>query len=173
MQQQTSPTAASPTYAERLWPATVGWVTVVGLAVMLAIALWPVGTVWGVVAGIAGLLAGTVVAVGAASRVAVTGGELVAGSAHVPVALLRDPRALDAAATRHELGPGLDARAHLCLRGWVRTAVRVGLTDPSDPTPYWVVSTRRPAALVSALHTAAGTTPDGAAVTTTGAGDRG
>jgi hypothetical protein len=83
--------------------------------------------------------------------VSVGDGELRAGAAHVPVTLLRDPRALDAAQARHELGPGLDARAHLAQRGWVRTAVRVDLDDPADPTPYWLVSTRRPQALVAAL----------------------
>jgi hypothetical protein len=29
--------------------------------------------------------------------------------------------------------------------------VRVELTDPEDPTPYWLVSSRRPDALARAL----------------------
>ena len=32
--------------------------------------------------------------------------------------------------------------------------VRVPLTDPADPTPYWLVSTRHPARLVAALDAA-------------------
>jgi hypothetical protein len=65
--------------------------------------------------------------------------------------LLGTPEALDVAAMRHELGPGLDARAYVCLRAWARTGVRVALNDPDDPTPYWLVSTRRPELLVQAL----------------------
>jgi hypothetical protein len=149
----TEPAAPAPAarHQERLWPGVAGWVAVIGLAAMLGIALVPVGPVWGAVGGLVGLLAGVAVVVRAADRVVVADGELRAGVAHVPVTLLRDPRALDAAQARHELGPGLDARAHLAQRGWVRTAVRVDLDDPADPTPYWLVSTRRPQELVAAL----------------------
>jgi hypothetical protein len=156
VQPSTSPavTPARPAFTERLWPGTAGWLTVVGLAAMLTIALVPVGPVWGVAGGLVGLVGGLTTVLLTADRVTVTGGELVAGAAHVPVALLRDPVALDAAATRHALGPGLDARAHLAHRGWVRTAVRVTLVDEADPTPCWIVSTRRPEALVAALRDA-------------------
>ncbi|MGI3786257.1 MAG: DUF3093 family protein, partial [Janthinobacterium lividum] len=34
---------------------------------------------------------------------------------------------------------------------WVSTSVEIGLDDPADPVPYWLVSTRRPGALASAL----------------------
>jgi hypothetical protein len=81
----------------------------------------------------------------------VSDGVLRAGSARIPVALLGPAQALDVAAMRHELGPGLDARAYVCLRAWARTGVRVALDDPADPTPYWLISTRRPQLLVEAL----------------------
>ncbi|GIG38060.1 DUF3093 domain-containing protein [Cellulomonas pakistanensis] len=144
-------TTTAPAFAERLWPSPAGWLAVPALAAMLGIVLVPLSPVAAAVAAAAGLVAAAAAAVRLSTPVRVEGGELHAGDAHVPVALLRAPRALDAAETRHELGPGLDARAHVCLRGWVRTAVRVELDDPADPTPYWVVSTRRPAELVAAL----------------------
>lgn len=150
----------TPAFDERLWPSPTGWIAVPALAAMLGIALWPVGTGAGIAGAVAGLVLAGVVAVRSATRVRVQDGELHAGSAHIPLTLLRDPQPLDADATRHALGPGLDARAHLCLRGWVRTAVRVELDDPADPTPYWVVSTRRPAALAAALLTTGGTDDD-------------
>ena len=48
-------------------------------------------------------------------------------------------------------GRGDDARAHLVLRPWVSTTVELALADPADPVPYWLVSTRRPGALATAL----------------------
>ena len=60
--------------------------------------------------------------------------------------------ALDAEQLRTALGPELDVRAYLCVRGWVRTGVRVTVNDPDDPTPYWLVSTRRPERLIQAAH---------------------
>jgi hypothetical protein len=144
-------TTTAPAFAERLWPSPAGWVAVPALAAMLGIVLLPLSPVAAAVGAALALVAAALAAARLATRVRVEGGELHAGDAHVPLALLQAPRALDADETRHELGPGLDARAHVCLRGWVRTAVRVELDDPADPTPYWVVSTRRPADLVAAL----------------------
>ncbi|GAA2722862.1 DUF3093 domain-containing protein [Cellulomonas aerilata] len=144
-------TSVPAAYAERLWFGPTGWLCVVGLALVAAISLYPVGRTAAVVAGVLALAVGLAAASAAATRVRVAGGELVAGAAHIPLDLLGDPVALDAAATRAELGPRLDARAHLCLRAWARTAVRVPVLDPADPTPYWVVSTRHPDRLAAAL----------------------
>jgi len=34
----------------------------------------------------------------------------------------------------------------------VAAAVRLEILDPDDPTPYWVVSTRRPDRLIAAIR---------------------
>jgi len=67
-------------------------------------------------------------------------------------------RPLDAAATRARSEVDADARAHLVLRPWVSTTVELTLADPADRVPYWLVSTRRPGALATALGWVA--TPD-------------
>lgn len=51
---------------------------------------------------------------------------------------------------RAEKSVNLDARAWLVLRPWIDPAVKVTLRDPDDPTPYWLVSSRNPQALVDA-----------------------
>ncbi|MGW6131600.1 DUF3093 domain-containing protein [Cellulomonas sp. NPDC055163] len=136
---------------ERLWPGPLGWFLAVAAAGLLTVALLPVHP--GLAAGV-----GTVALVGSLTfaaltspRVRVQDGELTAGRARIPVDLLGDARALDRDETRAALGPGLDARAYVCLRAWAGTAVRVEVLDPQDPTPYWLVSTRRPADLADAL----------------------
>lgn len=48
-------------------------------------------------------------------------------------------------------GPKLNGLAFLCLRGWISPVVKIMITDESDPTPYWLTSTRRPEQLVAAL----------------------
>lgn len=57
----------------------------------------------------------------------------------------------DAAATRARLGRDADRRAHLVMRGYIRTSIEVEITDPADPHPYWLVSTRRPGKLAAAI----------------------
>jgi hypothetical protein len=144
-------TATTLTFHERLLPGPGGWLGTVGLGAIAAIALWPVHVPAAIVAGLL-VCVGSAVALAATSPVVeVSDGVLRAGRARVPVALLGPAQDLDVAAMRHELGPGLDARAYVCLRAWARTGVRVALDDPADPTPYWLISTRRPQLLVQAL----------------------
>jgi len=57
----------------------------------------------------------------------------------------------DRAATRHRLGAGADHAAWLLVRGFVPGSVEVGINDPADPHPYWLVSTRNPDGLAQAM----------------------
>ncbi|MFC7765261.1 DUF3093 domain-containing protein [Leucobacter soli] len=84
--------------------------------------------------------------------VTVGDGALAAGQARIPVAQLGEVEILDAEALRAAIGPGLDARAYLMVRGYIHSAVRIAVTDPSDPAPYWVVTTRKPQALQAAIE---------------------
>ena len=53
-----------------------------------------------------------------------------------------------------KLGTDADARAYLVTRPYIDRGVLVPIADDSDPTPYWLVSSRRPDALAAALgHT--------------------
>lgn len=146
-----------PAHHERLLPGIGGWSAALGGGVLVGLMAWPVGHVIGVVAAVVAALAGMAALAVTSPVVEVADGHLRAGRARIPLALLAEPVPLDVAATRRELGPDLDARAYVCLRSWARTAVHVAVVDPQDPTPYWLVSTRRPAALAAAI--AAGTAP--------------
>ncbi len=141
-------------YAERLWLGPLGWVLVVAFGGLLGLVLLPVDATLALVVTVLGVAGGLLVAVLSTPRVEVSGGTLRAGSARIPVRLVGPARALAADELRAQLGPELDARAYLCLRGWVHRAVRVELHDPLDPTPYWVVSSRRPDQLLAALAAA-------------------
>jgi Protein of unknown function (DUF3093) len=48
-----------------------------------------------------------------------------------------------------------DPAAFVVSRPWLHTAVRLMVDDPADPTPYWVVGTRRPDRLLAAIREAA------------------
>lgn len=138
-------------HRERLWPGPLGWGAVVLLGGLAAIAFLPLGITAAVVAAVVTVVVAAAFAVRTAALVEVRDGELRAGAAHVPLDLLGDVRVLDRAGLRHELGPALDARSFACLRAWIPSAIRVELVDPADPTPYWIVSTRRPEALAGAV----------------------
>ena len=54
--------------------------------------------------------------------------------------------------TRRAAGVEADARAYLLLRPYRKRAVRVEVADPADPTPYWLLSSRRPDDLAEVLR---------------------
>lgn len=150
-----APGTVGPGFRERVLPGVGGWAAVVGFAAVLGVALWPASHA--IALGVAGLaaVAGLVGLWWTSPVVSVQDGTFRAGRASIPVVLLGQVTTLDADAMRGELGPRLDARAFVCLRAWARTGVHVALDDPQDPTPYWLVSTRRPQALADALRRAA------------------
>jgi hypothetical protein len=77
------------------------------------------------------------------------------GRASIEHAYVAGCQALNAEETRRRAGIEADARAHMVLRPYVKTAVEISLDDPDDPVPYWIVSTRHPQQLVAAMQDAA------------------
>lgn len=147
-------------YSERLRVPLRWWVQ----ATMLVASLWlavvvalPPVAAWMVTAAAMVAAAALLLAYGAV-RITVRDGELGVGRAHIPLALLGTATPLDADAMRRAAGVDADARAFLLLRPYLPLGVLVRVEDPADPTPYWLVSTRRPAALADAL-TRVGDTP--------------
>lgn len=84
-------------------------------------------------------------------RVAVEDGELRVDDARLPVRFVAGVTVLGVAEKRLLLGTAAHPHAFVVQRPWVRGAVQIHLADPADPTPYWVVSSRRPAALAAAV----------------------
>lgn len=113
----------------------------------------PEAAAWGITAALIAMLATGFRSYGGA-RIVVENGWLQAGTARIDVEFIGAVMALDNAATRELSGPLADARAFLLLRPYLPRAVRVDIDDPDDPTPYWLVSSRRPATLVTALDRA-------------------
>jgi len=146
-------------YRERLWPTP--WIYLVSLLLIPAsiLTLAPVSVPAGIVTGIVLYLAAVSALSLTAPVVEVAGGRLRAGRADVALTHVGEAAAATDAAARIELGTGLDARAFLIIRGWIRPVVRIPITDPVDPTPYWLVSSRRPKELAAAINASRSTAP--------------
>ncbi|WP_091348678.1 DUF3093 domain-containing protein [Micromonospora rhizosphaerae] len=152
-----APSVAAPTeYAERLGLRWWYWLAGLALAGLLAAELWM---------GAPGLRSwlpfvlvppATVAALWwlGRIRVAVRDGELRVDDARLPVRFVADAVPLDAAGRREVLGVGSDPLAFVVQRPWIGGAVQVVLDDPADPTPFWVVSSRRPVELAAAIMAA-------------------
>jgi hypothetical protein len=143
----------SPSYAERLGVPLRWWVQ----GTMLVATLWlavvvalPAVAAWVVTAIALAVLALVLWTYGDA-RIVVDAETFRAGRARLPAQYVGSATALDADQTKRVAGVEADARAYLVLRPYLKRAVRVELTDPADPTPYWLVGTRHPEELAKAL----------------------
>ncbi|ARF57862.1 DUF3093 domain-containing protein [Streptomyces gilvosporeus] len=142
-------------YEERLTAPRSWWAIAALVGVSCALILFPLGTLpmlGGLIGG--GALAAVAVSSYGSPRIRVVGGALLAGDAKIPLTALGEAQALDADEAAAWRTYKADARAFMLLRGYIRTAVRVEITDPEDPTPYAYLSTRDPERLVAALAAA-------------------
>ena len=148
----------SPSYSERLGVPLRWWVQ----GTMLVATLWlavvvalPAVAAWIITAIAMAVLALGLWAYGAA-RITIDAETFRAGRAHIAASHIGTVTPLDPGQTRRIAGVDADARAYLVLRPYLKRAVRVEITDPADPAPYWLVSTRRPEELAGALSALAG-----------------
>ena len=148
-----------PPYEERLTAPRTWWLVCLLVGVSMALILLPFGTLL-LLGGLAG---GTAVAAVVTSsygsvRIRVVGDSLIAGEAKIPVSALGEPEILDreeAQAWRtHKANP----HAFMLLRAYIPRALRIPITDPTDPTPYVYLSTRDPERVAAALEAAKKTT---------------
>ncbi len=78
--------------------------------------------------------------------------ELWAGTAHLPATVIARSAEVPASAKSAALGRQLDPAAFVAHRAWIGPMALIVLDDPDDPTPYWLVSTRHPDRVLSALR---------------------
>jgi Protein of unknown function (DUF3093) len=78
--------------------------------------------------------------------------ELWVGSAHLPVSVISRSAEVPRSAKSAALGRQLDPAAYVVHRAWVGPMVLLVLDDADDPTPYWLVSCRRPDRVLAALR---------------------
>jgi hypothetical protein len=71
--------------------------------------------------------------------------------ARLPLSAVADVEVLEPVAYSDALGVAQHPLAFVVQRPWINRGVRVVLDDPEDPTPYWIVASRRPERLREAF----------------------
>lgn len=138
-------------YRERLMPTVWMYIFIALVLPATLLVFLPISPPVGIAVAVLLYLGAIGSLIYTAPVIAVADGELRAGRAHIPVSLLGEPVAFRDEEATLERGRRLDARAFLCIRGWVKPVVRIPVTDPADPAPYWLVSTRTPEKLIAAI----------------------
>ena len=142
------------TYRERLWPAPWLFISTALVIPASLLVFLPINTTAGIVVAIVlyaacvgGLILGGPV-------IEVADGEFRAGRARLPLSIVGTVEGFSGDAARAERGQRLDARTWLLIRGWISPLVKIQILDERDSAPYWVVSTRRPDAVIAAITAA-------------------
>src|SRR6187455_1150257 len=122
-----------PDYREKLWPTPWIYIASVLLIPASILVLAPVSMPAGIVTGVVLYLALVGSLAITAPVIEVQGGRLRAGRAEIALDDIGEATAADEEQARVERGTGLDARAFLVIRGWIKPVVRVPVVDPADP----------------------------------------
>lgn len=104
------------------------------------------------IAWIFSTLALIAIAHSARSKIEVTEKELVVGKAHIELRYISKIESIDTAQMRLLRTRDADPAAFLAITFWISTGVKITLKDERDPTPYWLVSSKKSAELTSTLY---------------------
>ena len=140
------------TYRETMRPAA--WLYIAAILEIPAIILVmaPINMIFGIVLSLAVYAAIVILMVTKSPSIELTETSLRVGKAVIDRTHLGAASAFSGSFAIEQRGIKLDARAWMMFTGWVDAVVRLEITDPQDPTPYWLISTRHPKAFVAALR---------------------
>ena len=123
------------------------------LLLSLVIAIW---AAFDTTATIAALAAATIAIIYLAfamrSTISVDGKELRIDRAHIDIKYLGDVKILDSSAMRLLRTRDADPAAYLAIKFWVPTGVKIAVVDPRDPTPYWLITSKRGEEIAALLN---------------------
>jgi Ca2+/Na+ antiporter len=77
------------------------------------------------------------------STITFDGEELRIDRAHIESKYLGKVTILDSGAMRLLRTRDADPAAYLAIKFWAPTGIKIEVTDPRDPTPYWLITSKR------------------------------
>lgn len=146
-----TPSDATVVYNEKLWPNFWIWLVSAGLSGAGILVFAPISMTAGLTAAVVMFAIIAVLLVVSTPAITVTGSTLRVGRAGIERRFVGTVSAFRSKEATAERGTRLNGLAFMCIRGWIDPVVRIEITDPSDRTPYWLASTRRPDELLAAL----------------------
>lgn len=139
-------------YRERLYPSFSFVLALTLSGPMVLLAALPFGMSVAITLGVLVPLALNVVVFLLSPAIEVSDGRLRADRIRIPVGALGEVVPLDSSQFNLKLGPEANPRAQLMIRGYIKGGVQIPVLDSEDPTPYLLLSSRKPKELAVALE---------------------
>jgi len=86
------------------------------------------------------------------STITFDGKELRIDRAHIDIKYLGNAKILDSSAMRLLRTRDADPAAYLAIRFWIPTGLKIAVVDPRDPTPYWLITSKRGEEIAALLN---------------------
>jgi len=86
------------------------------------------------------------------STIEVAAGELRIKRAHIPLKYLGDTEIISKEKFGFQRTRGADPAAFFAIIFWISKGLKVAVKDDRDPTPYWLISTKRATELAAAIE---------------------
>lgn len=93
-----------------------------------------------------------VISIRARGHISITDAELVIDNAHIEKKYCGEVTVLDRDAMRMIRTRDADPAAFLAIKFWISTGVKIAIVDDRDPTPYWLVSSKKAEELKRTLY---------------------
>ncbi len=92
------------------------------------------------------------IAIAMRSTISIDGQELRIDQAHIEVKYLGGVEKLTSPQLRLLRTRDADPAAFLAIKFWLSTGVKITISDPRDPTPYWLVTSKRGEEIAALLN---------------------
>ncbi len=138
-------------YRERIVPGFSFYLATLFVPVALFLIVLAFDEFWAMVALVASEILIVGVSISFAPIIEVSAKSLRVGRVRVPTAQIGEVSNISKSDAFSERGPNLDIKSFSRFQIGVRGLVKIQIVDPNDPTPYWLLSTKRPKQLVQAL----------------------
>jgi len=114
------------------------------LLLSLVIAIWAAfDNNVALVAFITATIAIIYIAIAMRSTITLDGEELRIDRAHIDIKYLGSVTVLDSPAMRLLRTRDADPAAYLAIKFWMPKGIKITVVDPRDPTPYWLITSKR------------------------------
>ena len=138
-------------YSERLTPSVSVVFSLFILGIGAGLIALPFGDVLALIIGLSTLLTLIILSFALSPQIRLTKSSLTVGRATIETRYLAKATSVDPVQSFKERGANLDSRAFTLFRPGIKNLVKIEINDKSDPTPYWLFSTRNPEILCQFL----------------------
>ena len=143
---------ATDLYKERVLPSIYFYIASITLPLSLILVALPFSELVAFGLAIASIPTVLVLSWLGSPLISLTGSNLSIGQVSIETNYLGKAEVIDAQSAFQERGVKLDSRAFTKFQIGVKQLVKIEITDPADPTPYWLIATRNPEVLAGLIN---------------------